>query len=867
MPVTIPLNPAVGVHLPHQLRVPNEVAVVGCGRWGKVICNVLTEFSPPIERIVLVAARNTDQARSWVQDKRAQPDGARYERVTVTGRLEDVLSNEAIPVAFVTNMAAEHYAVTKRLLQHDKHVFVEKPFVLTTAQAEELVQLAQERGRTLVVGHEYLVARFMHHLHAMVQQHLPDIRDMEMVWEEPPGEEKWGLRKQPDASTNVITNLYPHVLSQLFVLFGYQPITLETLESKDRCWHATMRLRYGDVPVTVTLDKAGTRSVRRINVTSLRGDRMTFDYSEEPGTLTLNGRRLPDDPQAHAGPRPLPLEITHFFAQIDSADPALPTLGVHAVPIVEATERADAELQRAQLLVLRAHALRECPTALSPDVVRMLIPHLVCPLLDHGLISHPKDERALEHWITQAFRITHQFSHSPWTTQAQTQELTGLPTQTLRMLNAAIRDSALLQQLMVQEGLGRKYWTTIIPMIRSGVLDAVLTSTYRFPLRTGIYPGVSCMFFCGFCGRNPRARYAFESAPTGNAMFEEVFASTPRDRECTFSFSGGLEPLTNPGLGGLIRSAKRHGIRVPLITNGYMLAQQYLKRQPGLWSLDSLRVSLYGIDEASYDAVTRVRGAFEQVKRNVIAFLRMRNEQNPALQFGLNFIILRSCTEQVLRVLDLIGEINASVTNGRGVDFLTLREDFSVTEAEGLTPEERARLIDTFRIFRQRWQTEAMLSGLEVDFGYALLPLSEGVAGKSLAMVTHEQMRPKAYPQISVVIDLLGDVYLYREAGFLERPGAERYKIGTISTTRSLEQVIRDFLDHGQPIAPLPTDPVLLDAFDHIATILINQAESDAASGIPFNEGPVRARCYEPSDVRQPRSTTRVHATSMAGSR
>jgi dTDP-4-amino-4,6-dideoxy-D-glucose ammonia-lyase len=498
----------------------------------------------------------------------------------------------------------------------------------------------------------------------------------------------------------------------------------------------------------------------------------------------------------------------------------------------------------------------------------MLIPHLVCPLLDHGLISNPKDERALEHWITQAFRITHRFSQSPWTTQAQIQESTGLQTAALRALNAAIRDSALLQQLMVQEGSGQKYWATIIPMIRSGALRAVLTNTYRFPLRTGIYPGVSCMFFCGFCGRNPSARYAFESAPSGNAMFEEVFASTPRDRECTFSFSGGLEPLTNPGLGELIQRAKWHGIRVPLITNGYMLAPQYLKRQPGLWGLDSLRVSLYGIHEASYHAVTRVHGAFEQVKRNVIAFLRMRNEQNPTLQFGLNFIILRSCTEQALGVLDLIGEINASVTNGRGVDFLTLREDFSVTEAEGLTPEERARLIDVFRIFRQRWQTEAILSDLQVDFGYALFPLSEGVAGDSLAMVTHHQMRPKAYPQLSVVIDLLGDVYLYREAGFLDRPGAERYKIGTISTMRSLEQVIRDFLDHGQPIEPLPTDPVLLDAFDHIATMLINQAESDAAMGIPFNEGPIRARCDEPSDVQhQRRSTKRSRATSVVGSR
>jgi dTDP-4-amino-4,6-dideoxy-D-glucose ammonia-lyase len=110
-------------------------------------------------------------------------------------------------------------------------------------------------------------------------------------------------------------------------------------------------------------------------------------------------------------------------------------------------------------------------------------------------------------------------------------------------------------------------------------------------------------------------------------------------------------------------------------------------------------------------------------------------------------------------------------------------------------------------------------------------------------------MLPKAYPQVSVALDLLGDVYLYRDAAFPDRPGADRYKIGRISPTRSLEMVVRDFLEHGSPIEPRPNDPWLMDAFDHVVTNVIWQAESDERAGIPFRLGPIARRAYDREDA------------------
>ena len=302
---------------------------------------------------------------------------------------------------------------------------------------------------------------------------------------------------------------------------------------------------------------------------------------------------------------------------------------------------------------------------------------------------------------------------------------------------------------------------------------------YQYPFRLALFPGLSCMY-CGFCGRNQNVN--IEVVLWGEQDLKTLFQIC----ENSTSISGGLEPLTNSGLSDIISHAKSEGVRVPLITNGHMLTSKYLQRNPGIWDLDSLRISLYGVDEESTYFVTRHKKAYQLVKSNMIEFLKLRNENNPDLKFGLNYIILPENIDTLLGLLDYVNEVNSQVDNGRGVDFITIREDFgSVTEinddvdkqVEGrkyhldglMTDEQRTQLIDVFKEFNERKDKEC--PEIHVDFGYAMVALGDGVLGKPLARVTGEQMRKSGYPQMSVAIDSLGYVFLYREAGFLDRPG------------------------------------------------------------------------------------------------
>jgi dTDP-4-amino-4,6-dideoxy-D-glucose ammonia-lyase len=146
-----------------------------------------------------------------------------------------------------------------------------------------------------------------------------------------------------------------------------------------------------------------------------------------------------------------------------------------------------------------------------------------------------------------------------------------------------------------------------------------------------------------------------------------------------------------------------------------------------------------------------------------------------------------------------------------------------------MTDEQRTQLIDVFKEFNERKDKEC--PEIHVDFGYAMVALGDGVLGKPLARVTGEQMRKSGYPQMSVAIDSLGDVFLYREAGFLDRPGNQKFVAGRIGE-KDLEGTLRDFIEDKVQVDRNDSDCRFMDSYDHLMTLLVNQTESDMNIGI-----------------------------------
>jgi len=116
-----------------------KIAVIGCGRWGK---NLVRNFD---ELGTLSYVCDVDE--SLLKGvKTTTPVGR-------TGDYQTLLNSPAISGVAIATPSGTHYQIAKEFLLAGKDVLVEKPMALSVDEGTELVALAEERKRVLLVGH------------------------------------------------------------------------------------------------------------------------------------------------------------------------------------------------------------------------------------------------------------------------------------------------------------------------------------------------------------------------------------------------------------------------------------------------------------------------------------------------------------------------------------------------------------------------------------------------------------------------------------------------------------------------------------------------------------------------------------------
>jgi len=82
---------------------------------------------------------------------------------------EEILSSPTIDAVAVITPVWTHYGLAKRALENGKHVFVEKPFTSSSAQAEELIELAERKHLTIMVDHTFLFTGAVRKIRELVE--------------------------------------------------------------------------------------------------------------------------------------------------------------------------------------------------------------------------------------------------------------------------------------------------------------------------------------------------------------------------------------------------------------------------------------------------------------------------------------------------------------------------------------------------------------------------------------------------------------------------------------------------------------------------------------------------------------------------
>lgn len=135
-----------------------NVGVIGYGYWGpNIVRNLHGLDSTRVEMVC-------DKSEAALAKVRKAFPGVK----TCTNPY-DILTSPTIDAVAVITPVWTHYALAKRALENGKHVFVEKPFTSSSAQAEELIELAERKKLTIMVDHTFLFTGAVRKIRELVE--------------------------------------------------------------------------------------------------------------------------------------------------------------------------------------------------------------------------------------------------------------------------------------------------------------------------------------------------------------------------------------------------------------------------------------------------------------------------------------------------------------------------------------------------------------------------------------------------------------------------------------------------------------------------------------------------------------------------
>src|SRR6266481_3437003 len=136
-----------------------RVAIVGCGKVADQHVQAIHRI--PDCSIVALCDRELLMAKQL---------GERFGVSECFSDLTEMLRASTPNVVHITTPPQSHYSVAKECLEFGSHVYLEKPFTVTAAEAEALIQLALTRDLKVTAGNNYQFTLEMLEMRRLVEQ-------------------------------------------------------------------------------------------------------------------------------------------------------------------------------------------------------------------------------------------------------------------------------------------------------------------------------------------------------------------------------------------------------------------------------------------------------------------------------------------------------------------------------------------------------------------------------------------------------------------------------------------------------------------------------------------------------------------------
>ena len=122
-----------------------KVGVIGYGYWGP---NIIRNFNAVDDAVVKGVCDKKDDAIKKIQKN--------FPGIQCTSNADELVQSPDIDTIAIVTPVSAHFPLAKKALENGKHIFVEKPFTATSAQALELINLAEKKNLTIMIDHTFL---------------------------------------------------------------------------------------------------------------------------------------------------------------------------------------------------------------------------------------------------------------------------------------------------------------------------------------------------------------------------------------------------------------------------------------------------------------------------------------------------------------------------------------------------------------------------------------------------------------------------------------------------------------------------------------------------------------------------------------
>ena len=184
-----------------------NVGVVGCGYWGP---NLIRNFrSLPDCNLKTICDKSED---------RLQHFSTLYPEVEGSPNFDYLLNGVDLEAIVIATPVHLHHKLAKASLLAGKHTFIEKPMASSSEECEELIDIAREKGLTLMIGHTFLYSPPVRKIKEIVDN--GDIGDLQYISS---SRLNLGLFQK---DINVVWDLAPHDISIILYIMGKSPISL-----------------------------------------------------------------------------------------------------------------------------------------------------------------------------------------------------------------------------------------------------------------------------------------------------------------------------------------------------------------------------------------------------------------------------------------------------------------------------------------------------------------------------------------------------------------------------------------------------------------------------------------------------------------